>query len=141
MTKTGDYDITRRAVIKGLGATIALGALAPLRATASEDWSEIRAAAVNEGKPSFYHNLRPQGVEQLLAEFRKANPGIQSEKIRLGSAPLIERFATDNAGRNLADVMLTYPDDAMFAGVDKGVWGYVWSDRSSAGCTERQRCA
>jgi iron(III) transport system substrate-binding protein len=128
MTKAGNQDVTRRAVLAGIGATVALGALAPSGAMAGEDWPAIQAAALREGKLSFYHNLRPQGVEQLLAEFRKANPGIQTEQIRLGSAPLIERFSTEfNAGRNLADVMLTFPDDAMFAGVDKAGWAAEWT--------------
>jgi iron(III) transport system substrate-binding protein len=128
MPKTGDQDVTRRAVLTGLGATVALGALAPSAVKAGEDWSAVQAAAVTEGKVSLYHNLRPQGVEPLLAEFRKANPGIQTEQIRLGSAPLIERFSTEfNAGRNLADVMLTFPDDTMFAGVDKGGWAAEWT--------------
>ena len=70
MTKTGGLDITRRALLAGLGATVALGALAPVGAKAGEDWPTVQAAALKEGKLSFYHNLRPQGVEQLLAEFR-----------------------------------------------------------------------
>jgi iron(III) transport system substrate-binding protein len=127
MMRTGDRpcDMTRRTILAGLGATIAL---APFGAAAAEDWPAVQAAAVKEGKLSFYHNIRPQGVEQLLAEFRKANPGIQTEQIRLGSAPLIERFSTEfNAGRNLADVLLTFPDDTMFAGVDKGGWALEWT--------------
>lgn len=129
MTRIGDRDITRRTALTSLGAALALGALAPSRAmAAAEDWPAVQAAALKEGKLSFYHNLRPQGVEQLLVEFRKANPGIQTEQIRLGSAPLIERFSTEfNAGRNLADVMLTFPDDAMFAGVDKSGWAAEWT--------------
>src|SRR5882724_4420820 len=128
MTETGDRSITRRTALGGLGAVTALATLAPFGAIAAEDWSAVQAAALKEAKLSFYHNLRPQGVEQLLAEFRKANPGIQTEQIRLGSAPLIERFSTEfNAGRNLADVMLTFPDDAMFAGVDKGGWALEWT--------------
>jgi iron(III) transport system substrate-binding protein len=121
-------EITRRTALAGLGATMALGALAPSSATAAEDWAAVQAAALKEGKLSFYHNLRPQGVEALLAEFRKAYPGIQSEQIRLGSAPLIERFSTEfSAGRNLADVLLTFPDDTMFAGIDKGGWAVEWT--------------
>jgi iron(III) transport system substrate-binding protein len=130
MIRTSDRnrDITRRTALTGLGAIAALGPLAPLRAMAAEDWPAVQAASLKEGKLSFYHNLRPQGVEQLLSEFRKANPGIQTEQIRLGSAPLIERFSTEfNAGRNLADVMLSFPDDAMFAGVDKGGWAAEWT--------------
>ena len=127
MTNAGDHHITRRVLLATLGSTVALGALAPSRAMAAEEWAAVQAAAQKEGRLSFYHNLRPQGVEQLLAEFRKANPGIQTEQIRLGSAPLIERFSTEfNAGRNIADVMLTFPDDAMFAGVDKGGWALEW---------------
>lgn len=119
--------LSRRAAMTRLAAFAALAAAAPLRAQAAEDWAAIQAAARTEGALSLYHNLRPQGVEPLLAEFRRANPGIQTEQIRLGSAPLIERFSTEfNAGRNLADVMLTFPDDAMFAGVDKGGWAAEW---------------
>ncbi len=126
--KTRHLELSRRALLAGVGATLALGASKPAAAVAAEDWPEVQAAAKKEGTLSFYHNLRPQGVEQLLIEFRKANPGIQTEQIRLGSAPLIERFATEfNAGRNIADVMLTFPDDTMFAGVDKGGWAAEWT--------------
>lgn len=121
-------NVTRRMALAGLGATFALGAFVPLGAVAADDWQAIKAAALTEGKLSFYHNFRPQGVEQLLVEFRKANPGIQTEQIRLGSSPLIERFSTEfNAGRNLADVMVTFPDDAMLTGVDKGGWAVEWT--------------
>ncbi len=37
--------------------------------------------------------MRPQGAEILLGGFRKAYPGIETEHIRLGSAPQNERFA------------------------------------------------
>ena len=64
----------------------------------------------------------------MLEEFRKAYPAIASEQIRLGSAPLIERFSTEfNAGRNLADVLVTFPDDTMFSGVDKRGWAVEWT--------------
>src|SRR3982074_1229412 len=129
MTRTGDRDVTRPPALASLGAALALGALAPSRVmAATEDWPAGQAAALKEGKLSFYHNLPPQGVEPFLVQFRKANPGIQTEQIRLGSAPLIERFSTEfNAGRNLADAMLTFPDDAMFAGVDKSGWATEWT--------------
>src|ERR1700709_2237151 len=128
MTGIGDREITRRTALTSISAALALSALAPSRAmAAAEDWPAVQAAALREGKLSFYHNLRPQGVEQLLAEFRKANPGIQTEQIRLGSAPLIERFSTEfNAGRNLAAVMLPFPGGAVFVGVDKTGWATEW---------------
>jgi iron(III) transport system substrate-binding protein len=126
--KTRHQDISRRTALAALGGAAAFVAFSPCAAVAAEDWAEIQAAAKKEGTLSFYHNLRPQGVEQLLIEFRKANPGIQTEQIRLGSAPLIERFATEfGAGRNIADVMLTFPDDTMFTGVDKGGWAAEWT--------------
>ena len=119
--------LNRRTALFGLGAACALTTV-PSPARAAEDWPAVQAAARKEGALSFYHNLRPQGVETLLAEFKKANPGIQTEQIRLGSAPLIERFSTEfNAGRNLADVMLTFPDDSLFAGVDKSGWAAEWT--------------
>jgi hypothetical protein len=43
----------------------------------------------------------------------------------LGALPF--RSAEFNAGRNIADVMLTFPDDAMFAGVDKGGRALEWT--------------
>ncbi len=117
-------ELTRRAAL----ALMMGAAAAPSTSFAAEDWAAVQEAARKEGRLSFYHNLRPQGVEALLAAFRKANPGIQTEQIRLGSAPLIERFSTEfNAGRNLADVMLTFPDDSFFNGVDKGGWAAVWT--------------
>ena len=121
----------RIAMLTALGSVLPLRSKAEtgqLRAEAAEDWPAVQAAARKEGIISFYHNLRPQGVEQLLAAFLTANPGIRTEQMRLGSAPLIERFSTEfNAGRNLADVMLTFPDDTLFAGVDKNGWAAEWA--------------
>lgn len=121
------HPITRRATLASLAALAA----APARITpahAAEDWPAIEAAALKEGRVVVYHNLRPQGAEVLMAAFRKAIPGIQTEHIRLGSAPLIERFSTEfAAGRNLADVLLTFPDNSLFAGVDKSGWAAEWT--------------
>ena len=48
--------------------------------------------------------------------------------MRLGSAPLIERFSTEfTAGRNLADVIITFPDETMLKGVDTGGWALEWT--------------
>ena len=120
--------LSRRTAMMRLAAIVAIGTAMPRHANAAEDWPAVRAEAAKEGAVTFYHNLRPQGVEQVLAEFRRANPGIRTEQMRLGSAPLIERFSTEfNAGRNLADVMLTFPDDSLFAGVDKAGWAASWT--------------
>ena len=122
-TKFGSHTgIGRRAAL----ATLLALATAPARA--AEDWAAVEAAALKDGRVVLYHNMRPQGAETLLGEFRKAFPGIETEHIRLGSAPLNERFATEfNAGRNLADVMLTFPDDTFFKGVDTLGWALQWS--------------
>lgn len=132
--------IGRRAALARLSALMAIGAAPALAADAlaadalaADDWAAVREAARKEGRVSLYHNLRPQGAEILLGEFRKANPGIQTEHIRLGSAPLIERFATEfNAGRNLADVLITFPDDTYFAGIDKHGWALEWTPPEAA---------
>ena len=93
-----------------------------------EQWSATVEAAKKEGMLTFYHNTRPQGIEKLLSEFRKDYPGIKTEHIRLGSAPLNERFGTEySAGRNLADVLLTFPDDVLFKGVDHNGWALEWT--------------
>jgi iron(III) transport system substrate-binding protein len=116
-------------------AVLAVGcavALMPLRAAAqaaapaAQPWSAVEAAAKTEGKVVLYHDINPSGAELLAKEFRKAYPGIDLEMTRLGSAPLIERFATEfAAGRNLADVVLTFPDERTFDGM-KGGWMTAW---------------
>lgn len=117
-------EIGRRAAM-GIAALIAMGARPAL---AADEWKTVEDAARGEGRVVFYHNMRPQGVEIMLAEFRKTYPGIATEHIRLGSAPLNERFATEfNANRNLADVVLTYPDDTFFKNVDSGGWAMQWT--------------
>ena len=117
----------------GLLAVFAAGlALAPLTSVAqvaaptAEQWAAIKAAALKEGKVAFYHDINPSGSELLATEFRKDNPGIDVELTRLPSASLIERFATEfAAGRNLADAVITFPDERLFDGM-KGGWMTPW---------------
>ena len=81
---------------------------------AAQSWNEVVAAAEKEGKLTLYHNIRPAGIEVVLQKFRAAFPKIQTEQIRLGSGPLNERFSTEfTSGRNLADVLISYADDAV----------------------------
>lgn len=127
-----DIRLGRRAVLT------ALLALSATPAGAAEEWAGVEAAARKDGRIVFYHNMRPQGAEILLGDFRKTYPGIETEHIRLGSAPLNERFATEfNAGRNLADVMLSYPDDTFFKGVDSGGWALQWAPPELAAFDQR----
>jgi iron(III) transport system substrate-binding protein len=121
-------DLPRRS-IRYLFASVAATVLtASAFAQASPDWKTVEAAAKKEGTVSLYHNLRPSGIEKLLSEFRKTYPGIKTEHMRLGSAPLIERFSTEfTAGRNLADVVITFPDETMLKGVDTGGWALEWT--------------
>jgi|GEM_PF-585247 iron(III) transport system substrate-binding protein len=92
----------------------------------ANDWSAIEAAARKEGKVTLYHNLNPAGAERLANEFRKAYPAIKMEMTRLGSAPLIQRFSTEfSSGRNIADVLITFPDQRIFNGMNAG-WMAKW---------------
>src|SRR5215210_3047351 len=92
--------LTRRALVA------AAAVLALVSPAAAQSWDEVVAGAKKESKVVFYNNLQPNGIEPLLQKFREANPGIQTEHIRLGSNPLIERFQTEfTAGRHIADVL------------------------------------
>jgi iron(III) transport system substrate-binding protein len=103
-------------------AAVTLGA----PAATAQLWADVEAAANKEGTVVFYNNLQPNGIEPLLAKFRESYPQIQAEQIRLGSNPLIERFQTEfNAGRNLADVLLTLPDERFGLGMKQG-WMAEW---------------
>jgi iron(III) transport system substrate-binding protein len=117
-------------LLPALGAFAAAGVLAGVLASlpaSAQTWDETVAAAKKEGKVVFYNNLQPNGIEPLLAKFRAAVPGIQPEQIRLGSNPLIERFQTEfNAGRHLADVLITFPDERIVEGVKAG-WMAEWT--------------
>lgn len=94
---------------------------------AAQSWEETVAAANKEGSITFYNNLQPNGIEPLLAEFNKAYPEIVPEQIRLGSNPLIERFETEfSSGRNLVDVLITFPDERITKGLAQG-WMAEWT--------------
>jgi iron(III) transport system substrate-binding protein len=118
----------RTVVARFIRAAASLLALAAVSApAAAQSWPEVVAAAKKEGKVVFYNNLQPNGIEPLLQKFREANPGIQTEHIRLGSNPLIERFQTEyNAGRHIADVMVTFPDERIDEGLKQG-WAIEWT--------------
>lgn len=120
---------TRRHLLGFAAASLAVPALAQVPAYAqATDWAAVTAAAVKEGKLSFYHNMRPTGAEPLLAEFRKDVPGIRTEEVRLGSAPLMERFSTEfNANRNICDVLLTFPDNDFIKAMEGQGWAAEWS--------------
>jgi len=118
--------------ILGLAAACAAAlALAPAivaaqTAPTAEQWKEVEAAATKEGKVSIYHNLNPAGAELLANEFRKVRPDLDVEMTRLGSAPLIQRFGTEfAAGRNIADALITFPDERIFDGMKAG-WMAAW---------------
>jgi iron(III) transport system substrate-binding protein len=124
------HEYTRRTVTSWLAggalvAAAAFGATQP--ASAQENWDAVVAAAKKEGKVVFYNNLQPNGIEPLLSKFREEYPEIQTEMIRLGSNPLIERFATEfSAGRNLSDVLITFPDKRIYDGMKAG-WAAKWT--------------
>ncbi len=93
----------------------------------AEQWKTIQDAAKKEGKIVLYHNLNPAGSELLANAFREAYPDIDIEMTRLGSAPLIQRFGTEfTSGRNLADAVITFPDERIFDGIKAG-WMTAWT--------------
>jgi iron(III) transport system substrate-binding protein len=101
-------------------AVVATGARA-------ESWDDVVAAAKKEGRVVFYNNLQPNGIEPLLQKFRSAYPDIKVEQIRLGSNALIERFQTEQtAGRYIADVMITFPDERIDDDLKQG-WMTQWT--------------
>ena len=113
--------LSRRALLAA-AAAIGLGATARAQAAGLD-----LDAARREGKVVIYNNWQPNGVDELLKRFRGAVPGIQTEQIRLGSNPLIERFQTEfTAGRNLCDVLVTYPDERFEQGIAQG-WLAQWT--------------
>jgi iron(III) transport system substrate-binding protein len=97
-------------------------------ASAAENWDEVVAAAKKEGTVVLYSNLQPNGVEPLLQKFREDYPDIKTEQIRLGAPPMLERFMTEfTSGRNLVDVMITFPDERLLQGVKEEGWALKWT--------------
>jgi iron(III) transport system substrate-binding protein len=117
-------------LVAAVAASVAMLALTAhaqtAAAPAATSWAEVTAAAKKEGTVSIYHNLNPAGAELLANAFGKDHPEINVEMTRLGSAPLIQRFDTEfAAGRNIADVMITFPDERVFDGLNAG-WMQAW---------------
>lgn len=124
---SGRNGLTRRAVLAG-----ASFATLPLSAHAQALGPDVVEAAKREGRVVFYNNLQPNGIEPLFQKFRDAVPGIQTEHIRLGSNPLIERFQTEfAAGRDICDVLITFPDERVDEGVRAG-WAAEWTPPEAA---------
>lgn len=93
----------------------------------AQTWDEVVKAAEKEGRLVWYTNQRAAGIEPLLKKFRVAYPKIQTEAVRIGSNPLMERFTTEfNAGRHQADVVTTFFDERLLAGLKQG-WMAQWS--------------
>lgn len=101
--------------------------LAPSAGAFAETWDDVVAAAKKEGKLVWYTNQRVQSIEPLLERFREAYPEIETEAVRLSSNAMMERFLTEySAGRHLADVVTTFGDDSLIAGLKEG-WMEQWS--------------
>ncbi len=115
--------------LNSLMCTLSLLCAFAISATCAADtlpWSAVATLALKEGKVTLYHNLNPVGMELAVKEFRTQHPGLDVDLIRLGSAPLEQRFSTEfAAGRNIADVVLTTADQGIFDGVRAG-WMQAW---------------
>ncbi len=126
-TGVRQHVLNRRAMALAISLVlIPLTGLTQGTAAAAKPWASVEAGASKEGKLSIYHNLNPAGAELLAREFRKDRPDIAVEMTRLGSSPLIQRFSTEfTAGRNLADVVITFPDERITDGMKAG-WMTTW---------------
>ena len=78
------------------------------------DWSKVVEAAKKQGHLNVMHNIPPPMGETWFATFKAANPGIEVETTRLGSAALAQRFTTEYAaGASQTDVVMTLWDDTI----------------------------
>ncbi|NDH53804.1 MAG: extracellular solute-binding protein [Betaproteobacteria bacterium] len=122
---------SRRALLTAsMALATAFGGVLPGSAAAqgaAASWPTVTSAAAKEGKVTLYHNLSPGGMEVLGQEFRKEFPAIEVELVRLGSAALSQRFATEySAQRHIADVVVTTVDPSIFEGLAAG-WAAAWA--------------
>ncbi len=116
----------RAVALCGVAAVMAGASLTS--ASAEENWDAVVAAAKKEGKVVLYSNLQPNGIEPLLQKFREAYPEIATEQVRLGAPPMLERFMAEyNAGRNIVDAMITYPDERLQKGLNEENWAMKWT--------------
>jgi iron(III) transport system substrate-binding protein len=78
------------------------------------DWSKVVEAAKKQGHLNVMHNIPPPMGETWFAAFKAANPGIEVETTRLGSAALAQRFTTEYAaGASQTDAVMTLWDDTI----------------------------
>lgn len=93
----------------------------------AQSWDEVVAGAKKEGRVVFYYNTVPTCIDPLMADFRAANPGIETETVRLASGAMLERISTEYAaGRHLFDVAITFEDDRLLDGMKQG-WMLEWT--------------
>lgn len=93
---------------------------------ADDAWKKVVDDANKEKLVTFYHNLRPEGTQDLIADFNKEYPNIKVEEVRLGSAQLNQKFNTETqAGKAPNDVLLTYYDEVFEQWIKQG-WFIKW---------------
>jgi iron(III) transport system substrate-binding protein len=91
------------------------------------EWQKVVEAAKKEKLVTFYHNLRPAGIQDLIADFNKEYPEIKVEEIRLGSSKLIQRFTTEAAvGKAPTDALVTFYDEQVEKWIADG-WLTKWT--------------
>lgn len=74
-------------------------------AAKGEDLSQLHEAARKEGKLVFYTGFNKDTAEQLMEQFKKKYPGIETEVFRAGSEQLIQKtLAESRAKRQIADI-------------------------------------
>ena len=119
-TITGVKPISRRAVMAA-GAAAAVLSRSAL-AQSAPDLNALIAAARAEGELTFY-SAAAESVAKAIQEGFAAKYGIKTQYLRLGSSPLLQRYASEaESGRIAADLILAAGNALGFAeqGIAKG---------------------
>lgn len=103
--------------LRGLCSAIALSAAVLASGTALADRNkidvseEVMQAALREGRVTIYTTLAAAVMEEKIAQFRAAVPGIEVDMLRLATGPLQNRYAQE------VSVNVHTPDIVNFASI------------------------
>ena len=105
---------TRRQILKGAAATLAMPALAT-RSFAAEEFGspELIAAAKKEGKLVYYTANFAEVEQEVINAFNKRFPEIKIEMVRAPGGQLITRVKTEAAAGKLSADVIDHSDRAL----------------------------
>lgn len=99
------------------------------RTLTDQEWKEVQAAALREGKVVFYGDPNVGMMAKIQADFEKANPGIVLERSRMVGPTLIGKIEADRStGTDGADIavgveLMSWYEDAAKRGMIKAPVG------------------